>query len=425
MSGMTQGPDAVQLLKDLVRMDTSNPPGNERVVADYLAAVFEEFGIPYEILEPEPQRASIIARLEPEGGESAQSRAPILLISHTDVVAADPDEWSHGPFDARELDGMIYGRGTLDTKYLTATQLAAFLRVKGEPLTRPVYFVAAADEEQGSGLGMAKVSEHYGEAFAGGTVLNEGGGFYVEHEGRPFHLCTAGEKGRCSFSVTTRGDAGPSSFPADNNAVNTFLILMDRLTSRDFPPEDNPVSTRFDELLGSDISQPFLRSFSTYNKQDTFILKRYDAGAAPNVLPNLVQFNAQLQLLPSRTRDYAEEVLREVFDGLDAEWEITDFRPGFISDIDGEAFTSLQRSAHEHLGGAELLPVFALGQTDGRFLGTKRCNVYGFGPVTQAVPFSEVLSLVHQPNERVNRASVELGADIIERFIRDIGTEWT
>ena len=416
---MTYTADAVQLFKDLLRMDTSNPPGNERLIADYLAAIFEDVGVAYEIIEPEPLRASIVARLGPTAEAAAP---PIILVSHTDVVAADANEWAHGPFDAEELNGVIYGRGALDTKYLTAMQLTAFLRMQDQPLTRPLYFVASADEEQGSAKGMPRVVEAYEDAFAGGTVINEGGGFYVEHAARGYHLCTAGEKGLCSFRVSIRGESGPSSFPSENNAVDTFLILLDKMAAQCFPDDHNEIAERFEAMLGPNIEQPLLKAFAEYNKRDTFILKRYDAGVAPNALPSEVEFEAQLQLVPSRTRAHAEHVLHELFDGVDAEWEITDFQDGFISNIRNDAFASLERRSREQLGGTELLPVFALGRTDGRFLGTRSCNVYGFGPVTEALPFSEVLTLVHQPDERINRESVELGADIIETFLRDMGS---
>lgn len=413
---MTRPVDLVDILKDLVRLDTTNPPGNEAIAVDYLASLLADFGIASEIVEPEPTRASIVARIGPEAG-----KPPVILISHLDVVAADPDEWTHPPFEAVERDGIIYGRGTLDTKYLTAIELGALLALRDEELDRPVYFVATADEEQGSALGMPHVAERWADAFAGGTVINEGGGFYVEHPAGPIHLCTAGEKGRCRFTVTLRGTPGPSSFPADDPAVPKLFALLERMAAREFGPEPNPVSARYEELLDGSWDHPFLRAFREYNRRDTFILKRFDAGSQANVLPREITFEAELQLLPSRDRAYAEAVIAEVFQGLDAEWEVAEFRPGFVSDLDGEAFASLERGAREHLGGARVLPGFALGQTDGRFLGALGCDVYGFGPVTREVPFSQVLTLVHQTDERISRESIGVGTAILEQLIRDLG----
>lgn len=410
--------DVIRILKDLVRIDTTNPPGNEIAATAYLGALFEEHGIAYEIVEPEPSRASIVARIGPERGGR-----PIVLISHLDVVAADPSEWDHPPFDAVERDGMIYGRGTLDTKYLTAMEAAAFIAMKDSPLSRPVYFVATADEEQGSALGMPIVADRWREEFAGGTVINEGGGFYVEHGGKPYHLCTAGEKGRCSFTVTIRGSAGPASFPSARPAMATLLQVFDRMAAYPFEAEENPIAVRFEELLGSEVSHPFLRSFREYNRRDAVILKRYDAGSQINVLPHEISFEAELHVLPSRTRDDAERVLEEMFHGLDAEWEATRFQPGFASSLATPAYASLRESAREHLGGAELLPVYALGRTDGQYLGALGCDVYGFGPVEASIPFSEVLTLVHQKNEKMSRESLRIGRTVVEELIRRTGRD--
>jgi acetylornithine deacetylase/succinyl-diaminopimelate desuccinylase-like protein len=218
-----------------------------------------------------------------------------------------------------------------------------------------------------------------------------------------------------------RGTAGPSSFPSEDNAIHKLMDLLDSMSARSFPAEDNPVASRFDELMREEIDDPFLRSFRDYNRRDTFILKKYDAGSQANVLPHEISFEAELQLVPSRTREYAEQVLTEVFAKVDAEWEVTGFRDGFASDLSNGAFASLARSTAAHFDGAQLLPVYALGQTDGRFLGALGCDVYGFAPVTRDIPFSEVLTLVHQNNEKVSRDSITTGAQILEQLIRDIG----
>jgi acetylornithine deacetylase/succinyl-diaminopimelate desuccinylase-like protein len=408
--------DVIRIFKDLVRIDTTNPPGNEVAATDYLGALFAEHGIGSEVVEPEPSRTSIVARIGPENDER-----PIILMSHLDVVAADPAEWDDPPFSATERDGMIYGRGTLDTKYLTAMEVAAFVQLSTEPLVRPVYLVATADEEQGSALGMPIVAERWRDAFAGGVAINEGGGFFVEHDGRPFHLCTAGEKGRCSFTVTMEGSSGPSSFPSDRPAIDTLLRVFERMAGFDFPVEQNPIGSRFEALLGDTISHPFLRSFREYNRRDAIILKHYDAGTQINVLPREIRFEAELHLLPSRTREYAQNLLEEMLAGLDAEWEITQFRAGFASSLESDAFASLRESARDHLNGAELLPVFALGRTDGQYLGALGCDVYGFGPVDSSIPFSEVLTLVHQKNEKMSCESLRIGRKVVEELIRRTG----
>ncbi len=413
---MTPSVDLVELFRDLVRLDTTNPPGNEAIAVAYLARLFDARGIAYDIVEPEPTRQSIVARIGPEGGER-----PFVLISHLDVVPANGEEWKFPPFDAVEHNGVIYGRGTLDTKYLTAMELGAFLAVRDAPLARPVYFVATADEERGGTHGMAHVARRFEDQFRGGIVINEGGGFFVPHRGERFYLCTVGEKGRCGFRVTIDGAPGPASFPSRNRTTRILSDLFDRMASHRFPEERNAVSIRFDDALGAQIDDPLLRSFREYNRRDAIILKSYNVGTQVNVLPAGAQFDAELHLLPGRTRKEAERILREIFDGSEARWEITAFHPGFASDMGNSVYRALARNAAHHFDGARLLPVYALGQTDGRFLGTRGCHVYGFAPVTSDIPFSEVLKLVHQKNEKMTRASITTGAHILEDLILSVG----
>lgn len=408
--------DPVDVLKDLVRIDTSNPPGMEKAAAAYLTDIFEQRGIEYKVIEPEDGRCNVIAWAGPRSTQSSQP--PIVFISHLDVVPASADEWDYPPFSAREVEGMIYGRGTIDTKYLTAMQLCAFVQAAESNLTRPLYFVASADEEQGSALGMPKVVAQMAEVFTGAHIINEGGGFFIDDGENAFYLCTAGEKGRCSVRIVLEGQGGPSSFPREGKLVDTFMQLLDRLSSHQFVEEENAVSRRFDQLCGVEPRTPLLRSFRRYITSDALILKQYDVGNAVNALPHRMEFDVDLQLLPGRTREDAQNILNQLFFGLEIRYEVTNFQPGFISDIDGRFFRAIQDAAARHCDGAQVLPVFALGQTDGRFLGPLASHVYGFAPVSRDIPFEEVLSLVHQKNEKISRESLSMGTEILLDIIR-------
>ncbi len=144
------GDEVLGHLRELLRLDTRNPPGNEIRVATYLQGVLEREGIECEIVGPSPERSSIVARLRGDG-----SQRPLLLMSHTDVVAVEPEKWTHDPFGAEIADGFLYGRGALDMKHMVAMELQAMLLLKrrGVPLKRDVIFMAAADEEVGGHAG--------------------------------------------------------------------------------------------------------------------------------------------------------------------------------------------------------------------------------------------------------------------------------
>src|SRR5579863_2967550 len=140
------GEETVAHVRDLLRLDTRNPPGNEVRAAEYLHALFEAAGIPCEIVGPSTDRGTFIARLKGDG-----SAPPLLLMSHTDVVAVEPEKWTHGPFSADIADGFIYGRGALDMKQMVTMEAMTMLLLKRNnvQLKRDVIYMAAADEECG------------------------------------------------------------------------------------------------------------------------------------------------------------------------------------------------------------------------------------------------------------------------------------
>lgn len=402
----------VELFKRMLRLDTTNPPGNERLMTDCLSSILTEEGIWHEVFESAEGRTNLIARIGAETGER-----PIVLISHTDVVSCENQAWTHPPFDAVEEHDLIYGRGAVDTKHLTAMQLAAMIALKDRPLDRPVYLLATADEEQGSALGMPLVVSRYADRLAGGMVINEGGGFAITHDGETHYLCTVGEKGRIEVRVSIEGDAGPASFKADHKAVDRFANLLKQLGGYRFPEVETAVSKLFTQVLGERVEHPFLKHFAHYNSHDAIIVQRYDIGTQVNVLPYHIEFELSVQLLPGRTEDEARALVRDLFAGTEATWEVLRFDAGFESSVDNRFYRTLERLASQHYGAKRVIPVYALGRTDGRFLGPLGADVYGFSPVTDVLPFETILTLVHQVDERIDRESIVKGARFLTELI--------
>src|SRR5438876_8509299 len=167
------GEETITRLRDLLRLDTRNPPGNEIRAAEYLRSLLEIEVITGQIVGPSSDRGTFIARLEGDG-----SAPPLLLMSHTDVVAVEPEKWTHGPFSGDIADGFIYGRGALDMKHMVTMEAMTMLLLKrsGVPLQRDAMFLAAADEECGGHEGAGWVVEHHPELIQSEYALNEGGG---------------------------------------------------------------------------------------------------------------------------------------------------------------------------------------------------------------------------------------------------------
>ena len=167
--------ETVELLRCLLRFDTTNPPGNEIVAARYIAGVLAREGISAQVLEAAPGRGNVIARLS---GSDNDRTGGLLLLSHLDVVPAEPERWHYPPFDGTLADGYVWGRGALDIKQLTAMELMTVLLLhrQGIPLRRDVVLAATADEEIGGDRGIGWLLEEHPNLLACAYAINEGGG---------------------------------------------------------------------------------------------------------------------------------------------------------------------------------------------------------------------------------------------------------
>ena len=193
-------------LQDLLRIDTTNPPGNETEAAEYIAGVLRREGFEPVITESAPGRGNVTTRLDTGGGEP-----PLLLLGHTDVVAAEPDKWTRDPFGGDLHDGCVWGRGALDMKNMVAVELMVMLLLKrqGTALRRPVMFGATADEEAGKGNhGPGWLLDNHPEQIEAPVVLTEAGGHDLRVGERRYYTCCVGQKGICRLRATARGRPG-------------------------------------------------------------------------------------------------------------------------------------------------------------------------------------------------------------------------
>src|SRR5712692_3504281 len=221
------GEETITHLQDLLRLDTRNPPGNEVRAAGYLHALLKSEGISGEIVGPSRDRGTFIARLTGDG-----SAPPLLLMSHIDVVAVEPEKWTHGPFSGDIADGFLYGRGALDMKQMVAMEAMTMLLLKrtGVPLKRDVIYMAAADEECGGHAGAGWVVAHCPDLIQAEYALNEGGGSGFEIKGRRYYPVQTAEKGTVRFRLRTYGRPGHGSAPLEENAILLLAALLAKLT---------------------------------------------------------------------------------------------------------------------------------------------------------------------------------------------------
>src|SRR5918994_2012013 len=226
------GAEAVGLLQRLIRIDTSNPPGNEGKAQDLLHELLTDAGFECELAAREPERPNLVARLR------GSSPGPVLcLLSHVDTVPADPSDWSADPWSGELRDGEVWGRGALDMKGQVAAEVAAAVslaRGGWRPRGGDLLVVVTADEERGAAYGARWLCAERPDLVRSDLVVNEGGGVAIEFRGKRFYTVALGEKGVARLHLRTHGRAGHASLPRiGDNALLKMAPAVERLRAED------------------------------------------------------------------------------------------------------------------------------------------------------------------------------------------------
>src|SRR3954453_20317664 len=241
--------EVTELLQELIRIDTTNPPGNETAAAELLRDYLEESGVQCELYAKIPERANLVARI-PGRGDGPQ----FLFLSHTDVVLADAAEWEADPFGGELRDGEVWGRGALDMKGEVAASAGALATLprEGWKPRGDLIFVAAADEEVGADFGLQWLVREHPDAVRADYSINEGAGDRVELGGRILYLCATAEKMSSPFRLRVRGRSGHASMPSiADNALVKAAALVERLGGYRPPPRPQPEVTVFLDAVGA------------------------------------------------------------------------------------------------------------------------------------------------------------------------------
>ncbi|GHU79899.1 hypothetical protein FACS1894191_3780 [Clostridia bacterium] len=401
--------ELIKVLCDLIKIDSSNPPGREREAADYIAALLAAEGIPSEIYENAEGRSNLYARLG--GGEGK----PVLLLSHIDVVPA-PGEWRHPPFEARIEDGIIYGRGALDTKHLTAMELMSMIWLKRDGFLPevPIALWASADEEAGSGHGMDFVAKEYPDLTDVTATISEGGGFIIKQGALTLRTCTCGEKGTLKAKIQLEAGDHENSLDAKASTAYKTLTVLKDLTGYEAPETFTGPTRRFLEACGGVVEDSTLKRLWEYSTRDCLFIDghelRFGGGES-------LTLGISYQFLHGAERSGIESLLSELLKNSGAAFETTDFADGYECEIDHPLLRELETVSGALDPGVRLLPMLALGKTDGRFIGK---NVYGYSPMLGDIPFSQVLKKVHQTDECISEASLCFGAAVIFETLKRV-----
>jgi acetylornithine deacetylase/succinyl-diaminopimelate desuccinylase-like protein len=425
--------EVTELLQELIRVDTTNPPGNETAAAELLRDYLEESGVVCELYARVPERANLVARI-PGTGDGPR----LLLLSHTDVVLADPAEWASDPFGGELRDGEVWGRGALDMKgqvAASAVAIASLAREGFEP-AGDLIFAATADEEVGAGFGAQWLCEAHPDAVRCDYCINEGSGDRLELAGKPFYICSVAEKMSAPFRLLVRGRSGHASMPgiADNalvKAARLITALGEYAPERSLTPE---VEGLLEAVTGEKPSSPddaleraraIGESFAEMVEpllSMTLSPTMISASQKRNVIPALCEVTVDSRLLPGVTPDEQHEVVREVLGAEDYGLEVLEAHGGTRSPIDTPLWKAVETWIQDVDPDAGAAPICVAGFTDSHWFREAFGTVaYGFFPAR--VMSAEVAArLIHSADERVPVEDLELGVSFLRHAAQAIGS---
>jgi len=429
---MRRNEEGLSLLRSLIRIDTSNPPGNEEAAVQFIEAWLKKEGITSKIFSPAPRRGNLLARLK---GKKAGE--PIVLLGHIDVVPADETGWTEGPFSAAVKDGYLYGRGAVDMKSDVAAQILAFAALKREGITpeRDIILLVTGDEEAGGEMGVGYMLEKVDELSDAAFVLSEGGSI-IEEEGVLHAQVSIGEKKLCQFMIRAHGTGGHGSMPHRDNANDKVVRAANRIIGHNWPIRRNKIATRYltgilkgkkfkgftFSTLSNALRRKHFRSFVennvVYNAllRNTVALTILKGGVKVNVIPPESEASFDARILPEEQHELFLAQVQKVA-GKDVEVVPIDRGESIPSRYDTEFFRAIRRAVKSRKGNIPVLPFITTGATDLRYFRQIGITAYGFSPI--ALSHAEMLSM-HSIDERISLEGFAEGLDATCDLVKDL-----
>jgi len=426
---------------NLLRIDTSNPPGNEAVATRYISGIFTSEGVPYHVVESAFGRTNLVARLSANNPDNG-----VLVSAHMDVCPAHSDSWTHPPFDGHIADGFVWGRGTLDMKHMLTYGMMALViaRRRGLHLTKDLAFAAVADEEQGSKLGSLFLAERRPELLRSRYCLTESGGFTLDINGHTIVPVGMATMGYAWLRVTTRGPSGHGAVPNTESAPTRLLtalagissgmlehrlcpsslVMLDAIAKRLELPQALAIhALRFESLgaLGQTfIHDPELAGYVASITHDTVSITRLLSGDPSNEISDTAEAWLDLRVLPGRP---VADAVHELRQRLGPNVEVTVLRTGeaTVSDFPSPMWKTIERHVLAALPKSHVSPYLIRGFTDAIAYQSLGITTYGFAPVVMPAGLSQT-RLVHGIDERIPVEGFKQGFEMFAQVLFDFCT---
>ena len=407
----------------LIKIDTSNPPGNETLVAKYLQSLLQKEGIPSVLAGADPNRLSVIARIKGNG-----SKKPILVLGHEDVVGVQRDRWTEDPFGAKLIDGYIWGRGTIDDKDLVVGGLMSMILLKrsGVQLDRDIIFVSEAGEEGGSPdrtFGISYLIDHNYPDIDAEYCLTEGGYFSSTAGKVQYQMVEVSEKEGRGMKLEAHGISGHGSMPREDNAIVHLGAAVGKLGAWQPPMELTPVTRGYIEGLEK-VSSPeqTQRLKDLFDPAKTEAVQEYfrandiqmnsilrtsispniiQGGFRSNVIPSEATATLDIRAVPGEDMNEFKAMMQKAIDDPEVQIIAPSTWPKEIpsSSIDTELYKDLASVQPSVFPGTITIPGMTTGGTDMRGLRAKGMQCYGIGA---ELPTEDLVThAMHSDNERI------------------------
>ena len=429
--------EAVKTLQDLVRIDTSNPPGNESKVAEYLKSQLEKEGVTAEIVALEPARGNVIARLKGSG-----KKKPILLMGHEDTVGIERDKWTVDPFAAVIKDGYIYGRGSLDDKSGVTAMFQVFRMIARQkvPLDRDIIFLAEAGEEGGPPVGIDFLVDKYWDKIECEFALNEGGDALVKDGKVQYVSVATTEKVPDRMRLVARGISGHGSMPRLDNPIVHLSAAVAKLgawqppmhlneTTRTFFSRLAKISTPDEAFLFTHLEDPVVGPMAQESLRHSNVMYNsmlrtsvtptiIKGGFRENVIPADAEAMLDIRALPDEDMDKFVAAMKRVID--DPSVEIVrvgrDREATSLPPLNSDLFHALEKAQATVYPTSITLPEMVTGATDSAQLRAKGVQAYGVDSPTS----EDDQSRMHGNDERLWIEGLGKFVEYLYRAVTDV-----
>ena len=428
---LTAQDEVVDICRDLIRIDTSNPgdhsgPG-ERLAAEHVAALLAEVGLESAVLESHPKRTSVVARIPGRD----RDRPALLVHGHLDVVPASASDWQHDPFSGEIADGCVWGRGAIDMKDMDAMMLAVVrqrLR-EGRAPARDIVLTFTADEEAGGKWGARWLVDNHPGLFEGVTeAIGEVGGFSLTLGRQRLYLLQTAEKGMAWLRLTARGTAGHGSMVQPDNAVTELAEAIGRLGRHEWPIRLIPSVRAFLEGACEALNIDFMPNDPALTLSKMGAISRIvgatlrntvnptvlRAGYKVNVVPQTATAEVDGRFLPGHEEEFFAELDRVLGPGVSREFIHTDI--AVETTPDGDLYAAMTGALLAQDPDARVIPYCLSAGTDAKSFSRLGMRCFGFTPL-QLPPDMDFSGMFHGIDERVPVDGLRFGVRVLDGFL--------